>query len=86
MKFTMCTVLDRVAETYGKPMFMPNAALAIRAFTDEINNAHPDNPLYNHPEDFDLYELGEYDDSTSRVTTHDLPKILILGKSAKIQS
>jgi hypothetical protein len=67
-------------------MFVPSAGVGIRAFTDEVNYDNPDNPLFDHSDDFDLYELGEYDDQTSRITAHDLPKLLILGKQAKIQS
>jgi hypothetical protein len=84
MKQIICTVYDRAAETYGRPMFVPSIGVAIRSFTDEINRNHGDNQLFNHPDDFDLYELGEYDDQTSRITTLDLPKVLILGKQAKL--
>jgi hypothetical protein len=83
MKQIICTVYDRAAETYGRPMFVPSIGVAIRSFTDEVNRSHADNQLFNHPDDFDLYELGEYDDQTSRITTLDLPKVLILGKQAK---
>jgi hypothetical protein len=83
MKQIICTVYDRAAETYGRPMFVPSIGVAIRSFTDEVNRNHADNQLFNHPDDFDLYELGEYDDQTSRITTLDIPKVLILGKQAK---
>jgi hypothetical protein len=83
MKLIICTVYDRASETYGRPMFVPAIGSAIRSFTDEVNRNHADNQLFNHPDDFDLYELGEYDDQTSRITTLDLPKVLILGKQAK---
>jgi hypothetical protein len=83
MKQIICTVYDRAAETYGRPMFVPSIGVAIRSFTDEVNRNHADNQLFNHPDDFDLYELGEYDDQTSRITSLELPKVLILGKQAK---
>jgi hypothetical protein len=83
MKHIICTVYDRASELYGRPMFVPSIGAAIRSFTDEVNRNNADNQLFNHPDDFDLYELGEYDDQTSRITTLDLPKVLILGKQAK---
>lgn len=63
MIFTVVAVHDRVAKTYGRPFFTQNINVAIRSFTDEINNATPDNQLYQHPDDFDLFYLGTFDDS-----------------------
>lgn len=83
MKQIICTVYDRAAETYARPMFVPSIGVAIRSFTDEVNRNDPNNQLFNHADDFDLYELGEYDDQTSRIIMLDLPKVLILGKQAK---
>lgn len=83
MKHIMVTVYDRAAETYGRPMFVPAIGTAIRSFTDEVNRNDPNNQLYNHPDDFDLYELGEYDDQNSSISTLDFPKVLLLGKQAK---
>lgn len=83
MKHIICTVYDRAAETYARPMFVPSIGVAIRSFTDEVNRNDSNNQLYNHADDFDLYELGEFDDQTSRIIMLDLPKVLILGKQAK---
>jgi hypothetical protein len=83
MKHIICTVYDRAAETYARPMFVPSIGVAIRSFTDEVNRNDSNNQLFNHADDFDLYELGEFDDQTSRIIMLDLPKVLILGKQAK---
>jgi hypothetical protein len=83
MKHIICTVYDRAAETYARPMFVPSIGVAIRSFTDEVNRNDSNNQLFNHADDFDLYELGEFDDQTSRIFMLDLPKVLILGKQAK---
>ena len=84
MKQIICTVKDRAADAYGRPMFVPSAGVAIRSFSDEINRNNADNQLYNHPDDFDLYELGEFDDNTGIFTLHEQPKLLSLGKQVKI--
>jgi hypothetical protein len=65
-------------------MFVPSAGVAIRSFSDEINRNNADNQLYNHPDDFDLYELGEFDDNTGLFALHEQPKLLSLGKQVKI--
>ena len=84
MKQIICTVKDRAADAYGRPMFVPSAGVAIRSFSDEINRDNPDNQLFNHPDDFDLYELGEFDDNTGLFSLHEQPKLLSLGKQVKI--
>jgi len=83
MKLTLCTVKDRAADAYGRPMFVPSTGIAIRSFSDEINRASEDNQMYNHSDDFDLYELGEFDDNTGLFSLHDQPKLLTLGKQVK---
>jgi len=84
MKLIICTVKDRAADAYGRPMFVPSTGVAIRSFSDEINRNNAENQLYNHPDDFDLYELGEFDDNTGLFTLHEQPKLLSLGKQVKL--
>lgn len=78
------SVKDRAADAFGRPAFVPSSGVAIRSFTDEVNRENPDNQLFHHPDDFDLYELGTFDDSTGIVTCHLTPKVLILGKAVKV--
>jgi len=85
MKLILASVKDRAAEAYARPMFVPSAGVAIRSFSDEINRSDPENQLYNHPDDFDLYEFGEFDDSTGLFDLHEQPKLLSLGKQVKIK-
>jgi len=84
MKLTLCTVKDRAADAFGRPMFVRSIGEAIRSFSDEINRNAEDNQLYNHSDDFDLFELGEFDDNTGLMTLHDTPKLVSLGKQVKI--
>jgi len=64
-------------------MFVPSTGIAIRSFSDEINRVAEDNQMYNHSDDFDLYELGEFDDNTGLFSLHEQPKLLTLGKQVK---
>jgi hypothetical protein len=84
MKLVLCTVKDRAADAFGRPMFVPSVGVAIRSFSDEVNRDDPENQLNRHPDDFDLYELGEFDDNTGLFDLHDQPKLLSLGKQVKI--
>lgn len=83
MKLTLCTVKDRAADAYGRPMFVPSTGIAIRSFSDEINREDPQNQMFYHSDDFDLYELGEFDDNTGLFSLHEQPKLLTLGKQVK---
>jgi hypothetical protein len=86
MKLVMCSMKDRAADAYARPMFVPSVGVAIRSFSDEINRDDKENQLFNHPDDFDLYELGVFDDSNGRFELYDEPKQIAIGKQVKIQS
>lgn len=85
MKMLMFSIRDSAADAYGRPFFMTSVGIAIRSFTDEINRAAEDNQIYKHPEDFDLFELGEFDDETGRIVLLDVPKQLALGRQVKVR-
>ena len=70
MQLTLCTVKDRAADAYGRPMFVPSTGIAIRSFSDEVNRNDENNQMYNHSDDFDLYELGTFDDNTGLFSLH----------------
>lgn len=81
MKYKVVSVHDRAADAYGRPVFAQTEGQAIRSFGDEIQRAAPDNEMYRHPEDYDLYLVAEFDDQNGQFTnTQDGPKQLGIGK------
>lgn len=80
----ICAVKDRAADAFGRPLFVPSVGLAIRSFSDEVNRSDPENQMFNHSDDFDLYEIGSFDDNTGIIECHAQPKLLSLGKSVKV--
>lgn len=80
MKLIIMSVRDRAADCYGQPFFVPAIGRALRSFQDEINRAAEDNPLYKHPEDFDLYQLGEFEDGDATFKLLDRPQQVAVGK------
>lgn len=62
MKLMAFSVRDNVAGVFSRPYFVPNAPTAIRAFADTVRR--PDEGIFGHEGDFDLYKLGEFDDVT----------------------
>ena len=83
MILTIVAVKDRAADAFMRPFFVPTANMAIRSFMDEVNRDHPENQMFVHPDDFDLYEIGIFDDSNGRIESYADMKLLIQGKQAK---
>lgn len=80
MILKICAVRDRAADCFGQPFFVPAIGGAIRSFGDEVNRKAEGNSLAAHPEDFDLYELGTFDDNTATFDLLKQPRQLAVGK------
>jgi hypothetical protein len=55
------SVYDSKAEAYLPPFFMPNKGQAIRVFADAAKD--PNHQFGKHPEDYTLFDLGQFSDS-----------------------
>lgn len=84
MKYFVVAVRDRAADVFGVPQFVASIGGAIRAFGDEVNREDLKNAFFMHPEDFDLYELGRYDDATGSFECLTVPKQVAIGKDMRI--
>lgn len=60
------TIKDVASESFGQPIFVRAQGLAVRMFMDEARNEK--SQINAHPADFELYYIGEYDDSTGTIT------------------
>lgn len=58
-------VKDRAADMFGRPFYTRTTAEAVRSFTDEANNK--DSQIHKHPEDYDLFLLGTFNEDTGRI-------------------
>lgn len=83
MKTQCVAIHDRALDAFGRPFYVQTIGQAVRSFQDELNRAHDENNLYKHPEDFDLYHLGEYDDQTGQHTNNEEPTQIAIGKHLK---
>lgn len=77
MAIFVLSVRDRATDTYGRPFFSPSIGGAVRSFHDEMNNK--ESPLNKHPEDYDLYVMGNFDERTGLFET-DTPRQVAVGK------
>lgn len=62
MILTIVAVRDIKADCFGQPNFVPNVGSAIRSFGDQCQDEKA-GILFQHPEDFELYKLGTYNDA-----------------------
>lgn len=65
MILQICVVRDSAANCYAAPMFVPSIGIAVRSFGDEVKRVDANNQLNKHPEDFEMFHLGTYDDNTA---------------------
>jgi len=85
MRYKIFTVRDRAIDAYGQPFYATSVGGAVRSFSDEINRPADNNQLAKHPEDFDLFLLGEYDDQTGEFDTT-RPAQVAVGKDLIIKA
>lgn len=81
MEFKIFTVYDMKAEFFGQPFFEQEEASAIRSFGDAVNDgSNPANQWFKHPEDFQLYLIGSFDNERGELKTC-LPKALVMASA-----
>ena len=64
-KHIVCAVKDSAAQTFGRFFQVPHANSAIRSFSHEVNRTPEpgsQNDLFSHPDDYELYQVGTFDD------------------------
>lgn len=75
MNVKIYSVYDVKTAIYNVPMFAHNAGHVIRVFTDQCDN--PDSPYHAHPEDYQLFEVGGWDDHSGEIKTMAKPHLVI---------
>ena len=72
MLYRIFSIHDSKLGAFNQPFFAPNAAVALRSFSDACQDAN--SPYARHPSDFNLFDLGTFDDSVAGFTLHTAPK------------
>lgn len=83
MKLQIFVIRDSKSNSYGNPMFLQTPGTAIRSLSDEVNK-NKESMVYNHPEDFELFHLGEWDAITSRFELFTDPRSLGVCTNFKV--
>lgn len=82
MKRLMFSVFDRAATTFGQPIFAVSRGVAVRSFTDEVNRS--DSQLNQHADDYDLYEVGSFEDDSAVVSAKEPIELVVRGKDVLV--
>ena len=77
MNLKVFSIYDAKAGAFNQPFFMHTFGQAERAFRDEVDS--PTSLISKHPEDFTLFDLGVFDDSTGLITPHTAPVSVLAG-------
>lgn len=68
------SIFDTKTGSYSQPFYSPSKGDAIRTFIDLANDKHIQ--IGKHPEDFTLFEIGEFDYLTAKFICHNTPQSL----------
>lgn len=68
-------VFDRKSERYFPPFVVENDAVAERRFADIL--VDPQSVLSKHPQDYILYGVGEFDESTGECAPFEKGKVIV---------
>lgn len=71
---------DTAARVFGTPFFVQAAPQAIRSLRDEVNAKDSSSDVNRHPSDFELYEIGAFNDDTGALIPHESPVLIARAK------
>lgn len=71
------TVYDSKSEVYSPPFFLLSRGEGIRAFSEVVND--PSTSPGKYPEDFTLFEIGQFDETNCKFVLYSTPTSLGLG-------
>lgn len=77
------SVRDRAVDAFGTPIFVQAVGQAVRSFSDEVNREG--SPFHAHPEDYDLFLIGDYDEQTGTLVPVGVPRQVAIGKDLRSQ-
>lgn len=74
MKNPVFAIKDHKNQTFGNPFMMPTSVDAMRQF--EIVASDSRSIIAQYPNDFDLFEVGSFDNESGRLYSGELPKLI----------
>lgn len=65
----LVALYDRATEAHAPVMTVNTRNEAIRSFREAVND--PNTPIYKNPTDFELYQIGTYNDQLGEIVATD---------------
>jgi len=84
MVLKIYSIRDSKAEIYHPPFYQQTHGEAERSFSKLDNDSK--SMISDHPTDYDLYYLGEYDDQKGKIKSLDTPQHIIKAVELKKQT
>lgn len=78
MRVKLCAIRDSAVDDYGNIYCFKTTGEAVRAFSDLVQ-AGDNNNISKHPNDYELFVIGEFDTETAEVIVDSAPRSLIRG-------
>jgi len=82
MQLKVFSIFDSKVGVYSNPFFCRSKGEALRTFGDLAND--PQSRVCHHPGDFTLFELGEFEDNTAVILSHEA--LINLGCAIEFKS
>lgn len=64
MNIVILVIRDSASKSFGIPQFTPAIGVFTRDLGDLVNGQDRKHPFAAHPEDYEVFKIGEYDDAT----------------------
>lgn len=74
MRIKAFAIFDVKAKSYGQPFFAPHNGVALRMFSDLVEDKN--SSVSRHAEDYKLYLVGEWDDQEGIFICLEIPEFL----------
>lgn len=74
---------DSKAEAYLNPFLLRSRGEALRSFENVVNTPDNNSWIYKNPEDYTLFEIGEFDERTGVIKAYEAKVSLGSGNDFK---
>lgn len=79
MRYVLISIKDRAIDAYHPVANVRAEGEALRVFNDLLRDQN--SPQSKHPDDYDLYIVGYFDDQTGQLEPLDSPRKIADGKA-----
>lgn len=81
----VCAVKDTATQSFGTPFTVLTRNAAIRSFRAEVNSKNDSSMISTHPQDFELFVCGSFDQDAGTLAAYSAPELLVRAIDLKDQ-